>query len=815
MVQCYIKYKFFSKPMSSNLLLMNGTALSKSCVFSSLRQDLVRRLLNTDYSEGIDRRLEIINRFIQLMVNSGHKFQYVKSVVLQAISKYLYMVQRSSVDENNKIFCPLHRARTFKEDQRKLLKYTNYAMWYSKERPGDRYKDIWKSWIKRKGGKKHNNKKETRSKKTTTVMFTPKTSKGRLAQMIQGVEDRIAVDWNTKIVEKPGTPLYTKFNKTFPMVAGCSRGESCKICDNMGTKCTPKGVVYKAVCTQCDGDDLQKGTYIGETSRQFGTRVAEHHYNLFKMRKESFIVSHWMEQHGTLTTPPQFKFEIISSHRDALSRQLCEAILIRKEGNLNRRNEFSLNELVRLETSQYYWDKEMNMKAERDQEKDFNERISNFISVMSSVSRLPNSTKPKKYAKNILCFQNPKRPSQSQRKEGFKRCRMEASTPMQYREQPLLNLSQSPIEVEASEKKTNDTTEEQSGVSSMSHDGDIVGVNTGISGGADKLELTPPKPEPRELTRAREDIASNEFCDSVHKFRTRSNSAPIIKPGIMEEKKLDNVDIDGTCEEVKVVDMSEEIFILNPGLGENKLGDISVDVLNNGGNVSGEILNLKSSCVDDKPEKTTPVNDSNAPTDGGIIELESQVVDELPWEENVRFKMCDDDSTSFEVEELVKSKEDNLTQTNDEGKDDLTQANNEEKDDLTQAKNESAEDLDEGLVQNYIKERSENKLYDIFKKSQLNLHKQVSTPVKRKLSPQNDAQGQTPKLRKRGMDLGNSPGLKHPPIRRVASAPRLRTRSLGSIDPKQKLLTAMFSRGKKSNVNTVKECSDDINDKGQ
>ena len=31
----YVLYKFFSKPMASNLLLSFGTALSKSCVFSS------------------------------------------------------------------------------------------------------------------------------------------------------------------------------------------------------------------------------------------------------------------------------------------------------------------------------------------------------------------------------------------------------------------------------------------------------------------------------------------------------------------------------------------------------------------------------------------------------------------------------------------------------------------------------------------------------------------------------------------------------------------------------------------------------------
>ena len=73
----HIQYKFFSKPMASNLVLQIGTALSKGCVFSSLRQDLVRRLLNSDLSLPVNTRVQMVNEYIQLLVNSGHKFQYI------------------------------------------------------------------------------------------------------------------------------------------------------------------------------------------------------------------------------------------------------------------------------------------------------------------------------------------------------------------------------------------------------------------------------------------------------------------------------------------------------------------------------------------------------------------------------------------------------------------------------------------------------------------------------------------------------------------------------------------------------------------
>ena len=127
-----------------------------------------------------------------------------------------------------------------------------------------------------------------------------------------------------------------------------------------------KRVVYKAECEQClktTGNNINEvklvqdytevpsqGVYIGETSRQFGTWVNEHMQNMMKFKKESFIIDHWMNEHGTASIPPQFKFSIIDTHRDALSRQLQEAIFIRELGNLNRKQEFRLNELIRIKS---------------------------------------------------------------------------------------------------------------------------------------------------------------------------------------------------------------------------------------------------------------------------------------------------------------------------------------------------------------------------------------------------------------------------------------------------------------------------------
>ena len=234
--------------------------------------------------EGINARIGLINNFIQLLINSGHRFQYIKSIVLQAISKYIHMVDRNSLQPTDKEYCPLHRSRSYKSKMRKLVKYTTQARWFTDERVGDLYKDSWKQWITRKGrqGRRRKITDNTSPKiPTTTVMFVPSTPNADLLKDLQATEENLSnLGWKTKLVEKPGEPLYTRFIKKIPMNLGCPRGDLCQICENKGTNCTTKGVVYKAVCQVCKSKGQSElGTYVGETSRQLGSRRMEHMTN--------------------------------------------------------------------------------------------------------------------------------------------------------------------------------------------------------------------------------------------------------------------------------------------------------------------------------------------------------------------------------------------------------------------------------------------------------------------------------------------------------------------------------------------------------
>ena len=263
-----INYINYTKPMANNVVLHKDTALSRNCVFSSLRQDLVRRLLTTRLECNLEARLEVVNKFIQLLVNSNHSFTYIKAIVLQGLTKFSWMVSRNNLSKNNKMYKPIHRLRGYKSEERKLSKYLNFGTWYNELKTGDKYDKIWKKNITRKGENWKNKKKRNfqvlkhevetqKNKPTTSVMFVPASLNGELTQKIQNSEELIQVEtsWKCKVVEKPGMPLLNMFQKKFPMKDGCPLGMECSLCENTGLGCSSKGAVYRGWCNLCSKDE--------------------------------------------------------------------------------------------------------------------------------------------------------------------------------------------------------------------------------------------------------------------------------------------------------------------------------------------------------------------------------------------------------------------------------------------------------------------------------------------------------------------------------------------------------------------------------
>ena len=97
-------------------------------------------------------------------------------------------------------------------------------------------------------------------------------------------------------------------------------------------------------------DGEKQSIYIGETARVFRKRVEEHMSSLKNLDPSSFQLAHWAKYHNDDLECPEFKFKVLGQYRDTLTRQITEAVNILDKGSLNKRHEFRINELCRLES---------------------------------------------------------------------------------------------------------------------------------------------------------------------------------------------------------------------------------------------------------------------------------------------------------------------------------------------------------------------------------------------------------------------------------------------------------------------------------
>ena len=123
----------------------------------------------------------------------------------------------------------------------------------------------------------------------------------------------------------------------------CGRQE-CVTCNQGGEDlpdCTRASVVYESICVTCNPSASNKGElkstkegapslYVGETSRSVQERAVEHLGAARRQEEDSHMYKHQRLEHAG--EQPNFHFKVVSQHRTALSRQVREAIRIRRRG---------------------------------------------------------------------------------------------------------------------------------------------------------------------------------------------------------------------------------------------------------------------------------------------------------------------------------------------------------------------------------------------------------------------------------------------------------------------------------------------------
>ena len=199
-------------------------------------------------------------------------------------------------------------------------------------------------------------------------MFVEQTRGEELASRLREMFLRVEpmVGFYIKVVERTGKSLQSMFPLTNLWEGvSCGREGECTTCYQGAEAlpdCTRQSILYENICTSCvpgatgrrpveDIPGDKAVLYVGETSRSILERSREHWDGYKKQKQDNHIWKHQMMEHNG--EQANFTMRVVGSHRSALSRQVGEAVRIRRrggEGNiLNSRAEYNRSHIPRLQ----------------------------------------------------------------------------------------------------------------------------------------------------------------------------------------------------------------------------------------------------------------------------------------------------------------------------------------------------------------------------------------------------------------------------------------------------------------------------------
>ena len=352
-----VNYRYFEKPTTTNTTLRSTTAMEENSKMQCLANDLVRRLLNTKAELPSSVREEVVDKYGMKILTSGYSKEQTKLILMNGMKGYMTKVKLRRKSGSRRV----HRTAVESSQGRIRKKLLTKSTWYRGRRGSE------KPAPKTGGGMKRNtDRKGAVQLKTRAVLFLEQTPRGELAGKMREQLARLepTLGFKIKVVERTGRSIQSMFSQTNLWGDTLCGREPCVTCYQEGEDkpdCTRVGVVYESICTKCNPSALKKGElrsqesaapslYVGESSRSIQERAREHWDAAIKKEEKSH-----MTRHQGLVHPgeqPEFTFKLVSTHKTALSRQIREAVRIRRRGGaasiLNSRSEFNRCHIPRL-----------------------------------------------------------------------------------------------------------------------------------------------------------------------------------------------------------------------------------------------------------------------------------------------------------------------------------------------------------------------------------------------------------------------------------------------------------------------------------
>ena len=281
-----IMHEHYMIVVSSKSIVHAVSALPWSVKRTVLTQEGLRIFLNCSRDLPWEIKAHHLTQLTARMQYAGYDKKFRYEVIASAINAY--NVLRSAEDNGER---PLYRTREWNAEERRTQKRQKKLNWF------------------KKGG-------------YMAPIFVPVTPKGELKQRLQKRVDESG--FAIKIVERAGTPIKRKLQRSDPFRDPNCQRPDCFVCQSGGSgSCNSESVTYDIICKECNCP-----CYRGETAVNAYSRGKEHLQDLSNKRSISVMMRHSTEKHGGQV--PEFKMSVTGTYsNDAMLRQISEAVRIR------------------------------------------------------------------------------------------------------------------------------------------------------------------------------------------------------------------------------------------------------------------------------------------------------------------------------------------------------------------------------------------------------------------------------------------------------------------------------------------------------
>ena len=232
-----VRHSYFQKGMKSPLLLMQESAMSDNQKFAILSNELIRRVEKVGEGVPQDEKLEITERFIQEMINSGYARKNIRETVISGLKGFNTRFKNRMAKHGT-----YYRSAKQTLSGRNWKKLTQNTTWFKERDEEDNDEERAAGGrggfeMRLHGGRitKNGKKEEKRakSKAAKAVIFVQYTKGNTLAKRMREVKLEEMTGYKMKIVERGGSKLEDILVRKNPW-----EGETCgrKLCFPCMTK---------------------------------------------------------------------------------------------------------------------------------------------------------------------------------------------------------------------------------------------------------------------------------------------------------------------------------------------------------------------------------------------------------------------------------------------------------------------------------------------------------------------------------------------------------------------------------------------------